>query len=39
MPPEVIGYLDNAIEILQNQQQVARCGFDMSLPPDKMLLA
>lgn len=39
MPPEVIRYLDNAIEILQNQQQVARCGFDMSLPPDKMLLA
>ena len=39
MPPEVIRYLDNAIEILQNQQQVARCGFDMSLPPDNMLFA
>jgi len=39
MPPEVIRYLDSAIEILKNQQQVASCGFDMSLPPDKMLLA
>jgi hypothetical protein len=39
MPPEVIRYLDNAIEILQNQQQVASCGFDVSLMPDKMLLA
>jgi hypothetical protein len=36
---EVIRYLDSAIEILKNQQQVAICGFDMNLPPDKKLPA
>jgi hypothetical protein len=39
MLTEVIRYLDSAIEILKNQQQVAICGFDMNLPPDKKLPA
>jgi hypothetical protein len=38
MPPEVIRCLDNAIEILKNQQQLAKCGFDMNLPLNKALL-
>lgn len=32
MPTEVIKCLDDAIDILQNHQQVAKCGFDMSEP-------
>lgn len=31
MPPEVVKCLDDAIELLKNHQQVASCGFDMTV--------
>jgi len=37
MPPEVIKCLDEAIELLGNQHQVAQCGFDLSGADEKFV--